>query len=167
MALSQMTYSSLLNNLAYGLSGSSFLDIKTKLENNYYDGYAIAPFSGKKVLENCESNQYIYSYSKRLGIKLRFDKTQLVDLPQNPILMHNLVIWIEDSIIAGIRMPYPKIFNKSFIHIQNQKDYDDKYDDEDDDDDDDDDDDLDGFIVSDDFVEYEDDEDKPRKKIKI
>ena len=103
MALSQMTYSSLLNNLAYGLSGSSFLDIKTKLENNYYDGHAIAPFSGRKV-KNIKSNQYILHYSKSLNIYFRFDKTQLIDLPQNPILMYKFIKWLEDSIIAGIRM---------------------------------------------------------------
>jgi hypothetical protein len=164
MEQSQMTYSTLLNQIANGLGGSSFLDIKTKLNNNYYDGYAIAPFSGKKV-KKIETSQYICCYSKRLNVYLRFDKTQLIDLPHNPILMHNLIKWIEDSIIAGIRMPYPKILRNSFIHnthIDKNDEDEDEDENEDEDEDDDDEDDLDGFIVSDDVVEYE-----PRKKIKI
>ena len=59
MEQSQMTYSTLLNQIANGLGGSSFLDIKTKLNNNYYDGYAIAPFSGKKVKKNRNTSIYL------------------------------------------------------------------------------------------------------------
>ena len=165
-----MTYSTLLNQIANGLVGSSFLDIKTKLENNYYDGYAIAPFSGKKV-KISNSNQYICHYSKRLDVYLRFDKTQLIDLPKNSIMMYIFISWIEDSIIAGIRMPYPKILLNSisytYVNEQINEDYDDEdeEDEDEEDEDEDEDDDLDGFIVPDDYES--DSEYKLSKKIKI
>ena len=92
-----------------------------------------------------------------------FDKTQLIDLPKNSIMMYRFISWIEDSIIAGIRMPYPKILLNSIAHTfvneqindEDEDEDEDEYEDEDEDD---------GFIVPDDYES--DSEYKLNKKIK-
>lgn len=96
-------FNSLNNAIANGFT--DFRIARKYWIRGYYNGYAINPFSMRRV-KIIQNPQFIYLKLFNHMPQIRINRLQLVTFPQNKIKQCKFRKWFYHSLIRGKRMPF-------------------------------------------------------------
>ena len=104
-------FNSLYNQTANGFT--DFAIAQKRWEDGYYEGYAINPFSMRRVQTDKESFIYLRRFDDMPPI--RIDITQLVTFPYDENNQIKYMKWFYNSLRCGKKMPFNGHIKKQVI----------------------------------------------------